>query len=338
MPMYALARSILFRLEPENAHNLALAGLRTAGRLLPGPEAPPTVGRRTVMGLEFPNPVGLAAGMDKDGTCIDGFARLGFGFIEVGTVTPRPQRGNARPRMFRLPRAEAVINRMGFNNAGAEALARAVANRRYRGILGVNIGKNAETPLERAGEDYAAAMQTVYGVADYLAVNISSPNTKGLRKLQESGTLSELIAGLIAQRDRLAETSGRRVPLAVKVAPDLDEDAIRGVARVLLETGVDGLIAANTTLSRWGVAGMPHAAEPGGLSGAPVRARSTDVIRAFAEALNGRIPIIGVGGIFSTADAKEKLMAGASLVQVYTGLVYRGPGLVKQILLGLETR
>jgi dihydroorotate dehydrogenase len=287
------------------------------------------------MGLEFPNPVGLAAGLDKNGSHIDALAALGFGFLEIGTVTPRPQPGNPRPRMFRLPQARAIINRMGFNNLGVEKLLENVARARFRGILGINIGKNFDTPIERAAEDYLLCMRRVFPAASYITVNISSPNTQNLRQLQQADELDRLLEALVAERRKLAGQHGRTVPLAVKIAPDLTEDQVAQAAALLLKHGVDGVIATNTTLSREGVAGLPHADEAGGLSGAPVRARSTAVVRQLASALGGRVPIIGVGGIFSAADAREKLSAGASLVQLYSGLVYEGPGLVARVAAGL---
>jgi dihydroorotate dehydrogenase len=287
------------------------------------------------MGLEFPNPVGLAAGLDKDGEFIDALAAFGFGFLEVGTVTPRPQPGSPRPRMFRIVEREAIINRMGFNSAGVARLVENVRRARYDGILGVNIGKNFDTPIERAAEDYVACLEQVYALASYVTVNISSPNTRDLRQLQQADELGALLAALTRTRDRLARSHQRRVPLAVKVAPDLDDEEIAAIARALVDHGIDAVIATNTTVSRKGVEGLPHAAEAGGLSGAPLRPLATTAIRRLGAALKGGIPIIGVGGILSTEDAGEKLDAGASLVQVYTGLVYRGPALVQHIVDGL---
>jgi dihydroorotate dehydrogenase len=332
--LYELARPLLFRIDPETAHGLALPSFRFVHRLglagLPGRTI--AGGRVRAMGLEFPNPVGLAAGLDKDGEFVDALAAFGFGFLEVGTVTPRPQPGNPRPRMFRIPAREAIINRMGFNSAG---VARVVANlrrARYDGILGVNVGKNFDTPLERAAEDYIACLEQVYPLASYVTVNISSPNTTGLRQLQQADELGALLGALAKARERLARAHGRRVPLAVKVAPDLDDEEIAGIARALVDHGVDAAIATNTTVSRAGVEGLPHAAEAGGLSGAPLRPLATAAIRKLGAALKGRIPIIGVGGIMTAADAREKVAAGASLLQVYTGLVYRGPALVRHIV------
>jgi dihydroorotate dehydrogenase len=335
--LYELARPLLFHIDPETAHALALPSFRLAHRLglarLPGG---PLAGRRVrALGLEFPNPVGLAAGLDKDGEFIDALAAFGFGFLEVGTVTPRPQPGNPRPRMFRIVEREAIINRMGFNSAGVVRLVENVRRARYRGILGVNIGKNFDTPLARAADDYVACLEQVYPLASYVTVNISSPNTKGLRELQQADELGTLLAALTRARDRLGRTHGRRVPLAVKIAPDLDDEALAAIARALLAHGIDAAIATNTTVSRSGVEGLPHAAEAGGLSGAPLRPLATTVVRKLGAALKGAIPIIGVGGIASAADAAEKLDAGARLVQLYTGLVYRGPALVREVVDGL---
>jgi dihydroorotate dehydrogenase len=341
--LYELARPLLFHLDPETAHALTLPSFRLLRRLgLPGLPGRPLPGRRVkAMGLEFPNPVGLAAGLDKDGAYIDALAAFGFGFLEVGTVTPRPQPGNPKPRLFRLLEREAIINRMGFNNVGVERFVENVRGARYDGILGINIGKNFDTPIERAAEDYLACLEKVYPHASYVAVNISSPNTKDLRQLQQAEELGGLLAKLAQRRERLARDTRRRVPLAVKIAPDLDDEQIAAVARLVEAHGIDAVIATNTTVSREGVKGLAHANEAGGLSGAPLRAPSTAVVRKIAAALQGRVPVIGVGGILSAADAREKIEAGASLVQVYTGLVYRGPGLVGEIVRGLavpETR
>jgi dihydroorotate dehydrogenase len=330
--LYALARPFLFALDPERAHalTLGLAALVPAAR----PAGTPV----RAMGLEFPNAVGLAAGLDKDAAHVDALARLGFGFLEVGTVTPRPQAGNPRPRLFRLPRAEALVNRMGFNSAGLDALAANLARTRWRGVLGVNIGKNAATPLERAAEDYEACLERVYARASYVTLNVSSPNTKNLRDLQEFRALDALLARLAAARLRLAERHGRRVPLALKVAPDLEAGQVQGIADAVRRHGIDAVIATNTSISREGVEGLPHADEAGGLSGAPIRARSTATLAAFAAALKGETDLIGVGGILSGADAREKLEAGASLVQLYTGLVYRGPDLVAECILACRRK
>jgi dihydroorotate dehydrogenase len=335
--LYELARPLLFHIDPETAHALALPSFRLAQRLgLAGLPGRAIAGPRVrAMGLDFPNPVGLAAGLDKDGEFIDALAAFGFGFLEVGTVTPRPQPGNPRPRMFRIVEREAIINRMGFNSSGVARLAENVRRARYDGILGVNIGKNFDTPVERAAEDYVACLEQVYPLASYVTVNVSSPNTKGLRQLQRADELGALLAALAGARDRLARTHGRRVPLALKIAPDLDDEEIAAIARALLDHGIDAAIATNTTVSRNGVEGLAHADEAGGLSGAPLRPLATAAVRKLGAALEGRIPIIGVGGIMSAEDAREKLDAGASLVQVYTGLVYRGPALVRRIVAGL---
>ena len=326
MSAYALARPLLFSLEPEKAHRLTL---KLADWGLAGWRRTP-LRPVTAMGLEFPNPVGLAAGLDKDAAHIDGLARLGFGFIEVGTVTPRAQPGNPPPRIFRIAEKKALINRFGFNNGGVDAFLDNVARTRWRGILGINIGKNAATPPERAADDYAYGLERVYGSASYVTVNISSPNTKGLRDLQQERQLDELLERLSLVRERLARSYRRRVPLALKVAPDLDAGEIAAIAAAVLRHGIDGLIATNTTLSREGVAGSAHAAEAGGLSGAPILERSTRVLAAFRDALGGKVALIGAGGILSGDDARGKFNAGAALVQLYTGLVYRWPALVRE--------
>jgi dihydroorotate dehydrogenase len=326
--LYSLARSALFRLDPEVAHDFTLKSLCALGpgAALLGAGADRHEARK-VMGLDFPNPVGLAAGLDKNGEYIDGLAALGFGFIEIGTVTPRPQPGNPKPRMFRLVEHEAIINRLGFNNVGVEQLVRNVERASFRGILGINIGKNFDTPLERAADDYVAALDAVYECASYVTVNISSPNTKNLRDLQSPERLDELLGAIMRRRDALAQRSLKK-PLALKVAPDLDDEQIEALAAISVKHNVDALIATNTTLDRDGVTGHPHGAEAGGLSGRPVFAKSTATLRKLAAALGGRVPLIGVGGIHSGADAKAKMDAGASLVQVYTGFIYRGPALI----------
>ncbi|MEX2607725.1 MAG: quinone-dependent dihydroorotate dehydrogenase [Kiritimatiellia bacterium] len=335
--LYSLFKSLAFRMDPERVHEKTLFWLqKTAGEgkrhFMAGgvPEKPVEV-----MGLRFANPVGLAAGMDKNGVCVDGFGSLGFGFLELGTVTPRPQPGNPKPRLFRLPEAEGIINRMGFNNQGVNTLLENLSTARYRGIVGINIGKNFDTPIERAEADYVLGLRAVYARADYVAVNISSPNTSNLRELQKGDAFTGLLRSLANTRRDLQKETGRYTPLAVKIAPDLDEAGLDFIAEALVESGMDAVIATNTTLDRSRVKGMTHAEEAGGLSGAPVRERSTEVVRGLAARLHGRLPIIGVGGIFSAADAKEKLDAGASLVQVYSGLIYRGPGLVGDIVRGL---
>jgi dihydroorotate dehydrogenase len=327
--MYPLLRPLLFALDPETAHQLTLAGLDAAARLgllnlLPRPAANPV----RVMGLDFPNRVGLAAGLDKNGAHIDALSRLGFGFIEVGTVTPRAQPGNPRPRLFRIVEREAIINRMGFNNAGVDALVENVKRPQRNCVLGINIGKNKDTPNERAVDDYLACLDKVYAHADYVAVNISSPNTQGLRELQKDEALDALLSALKHRQMALAQRHGRYVPLALKIAPDLDDAQIAAIAALLMIHRIDAVIATNTTLARDAVRGLPHAEETGGLSGAPLREASTRVIHALAGHLQGALPIVGVGGILTGADAHEKIAAGASLVQIYTGLVYRGPALV----------
>ena len=331
---YALIRPALFALGPETAHALTLGSLKALQQigLVRPPPASAAACARKVMGIAFPNPVGLAAGLDKNGEYIDALATLGFGFIEVGTVTPRPQRGNPRPRLFRLPQAEALINRMGFNNHGVDRLIENVHRSQWRGVLGINIGKNFDTPLEHAANDYLECLRKVYALASYVTVNISSPNTKGLRDLQGAAPLDALLATLAQEREALARRYARRVPLALKIAPDLDTGQIEAVAERLREYGIDAVIATNTTTARDGVAALPRAHETGGLSGAPITDKATDVIERLARALGGEIPVIGVGGIMSGADARAKIDAGASLVQLYTGLIYRGPELVTECL------
>lgn len=333
--LYTLARPLLFALPPETAHNLTLPALRRAAeRGMTGMFRKPAPDPRTVMGITFPNPVGLAAGLDKDGAYIDGLAALGFGSIEIGTVTPRAQAGNPKPRMFRLPAAKGIINRMGFNNGGVDAfVANVQASRFYQekqGVLGLNIGKNADTPIERAAEDYLHCLRKVYPYASYVTVNISSPNTKNLRQLQGASELDDLLSQLKLEQTRLADASGRYVPLALKIAPDIDADQIQNIAGALLRHKIDGVIATNTTLSRNHVAGMRHGKETGGLSGAPVFDLSNIVVREMKKVLGDAVPIIGVGGILSGDDAKEKMAAGAQLVQLYSGLIYRGPALVRE--------
>lgn len=331
--LYRYARPFLFQLDAERAHRCAMRALELAHRLgadraIAGPIA---VSPRNVMGLEFRNAVGLAAGLDKNGEHIDALAALGFGFLEIGTVTPRPQPGNPKPRMFRLAEARAIVNRMGFNNDGVDRLLENVKRARYRGILGINIGKNFDTPIERAADDYLHCMRKVYDTASYIAVNISSPNTSNLRQLQQASQLDALLAALTEESSSLARQHGKAVPLAVKIAPDLNDDEVGEMSALFLKHGVDAVIATNTTLSRAGVEGVRNAAETGGLSGAPLRARANEMVRLLARSLGGRIPIIGVGGIFSAEDARERLDAGASLVQVYSGLIYEGPELVGRI-------
>lgn len=329
--MYNLARDLLFRLSPETSHELAIDLIGAGGRLglntLLGRQPALPV---TVMGLTFANPVGLAAGLDKNGDAIDGFAQLGFGFVEIGTVTPRPQPGNPKPRLFRLPQAQAIINRMGFNNHGVDHLVERVRAARYRGVLGINIGKNVDTPVERAVDDYLACLDKVYDLAGYVTVNVSSPNTPGLRNLQFGDSLKRLLEALGERQRHLAQRYGRHVPLAIKIAPDMSDEETVEVARALLECGMDGVIATNTTLGREGVEGLLHGDEAGGLSGAPVRAKSTHTVRVLAGELGGRLPIIAAGGITEGAHAAEKIAAGASLVQVYSGFIYRGPALIRE--------
>lgn len=330
--LYPLLRPLLFCADAERVHEATLAQLQLAHRLgltaLCRDQLPPDPVR--AMGIDFPNPVGLAAGLDKNASCIDAFGTMGFGFVEAGTVTPQPQDGNPRPRLFRLAGAEALINRMGFNNHGLDAFVARVRASRTRCVLGLNIGKNAATPLERAVDDYRAGLRAVYPLAGYVTVNISSPNTRDLRRLQHDEALAGLLAALREERERLADTHQRRVPLVVKIAPDLDDASLLRLADRLVAHGVDGIIATNTTLARDGVAGMEHAAEAGGLSGRPLREPSTRLLARLAAHLQGALTLIGVGGILEGADAVEKIKAGAQLVQIYTGLIYRGPALVRE--------
>ncbi len=329
--LYDLARALMFRLDAETSHELALGSMNLAASLGlhklmgAGTQSLPT----KVMGIRFPNPVGLAAGLDKNGTAVDGLAAMGFGFVEVGTVTPRPQPGNPKPRLFRIPEHQAIINRMGFNNAGVDQLLKNLERSSYQGVLGINIGKNKDTPNEQAHLDYLLCLRKVYSRASYITVNVSSPNTPGLRTLQFGESLNILLDALKTEQARLASIHGRYVPIAVKIAPDMDNDELGLVAASLKTYEMDGVIATNTTLSREGVEDSPLAQEAGGLSGAPVRNRSTATIRALAEHLDGALPIIGVGGITEGFDAAEKIEAGASLVQIYTGFIYRGPALVR---------
>jgi dihydroorotate dehydrogenase len=333
MNCYSLIKPLLFQLDAEFTHDLTLKALKFAektGVLNCYPKAP-ICAPREVMGLTFPNAIGLAAGLDKNGAVIDGFSKLGFGFIEVGTVTPRPQPGNPRPRLFRVPEAQGIINRFGFNNLGVDNLIENVKAAKYRGILGINIGKNFDTPNERAVDDYLLCMQSVYAHASYITVNISSPNTKNLRDLQAAEALSALLAALKLEQKKLADKHGKYVPITLKIAPDLTQEQVIEIADLLMQHKIDGVIATNTTLAREAVKGMKHAEETGGLSGAPVRNQSTLVIQQLSNQLQGALPIIGVGGILSGADAQEKIMAGASLVQVYSGLIYKGPKLVHDV-------
>jgi dihydroorotate dehydrogenase len=332
---YSLLRPWLFCLDPEQAHNLTLSNLDRAQRwgLLEKLVTKPIADPQTLCGITFANPVGLAAGLDKDGKHIDALAALGFGFLEIGTVTPRPQPGNPKPRMFRLPQAQAIINRMGFNNDGVDACVARVRRSRFwqdGGVLGLNIGKNASTPIEEAASDYVLAMEAVYEIATYITVNISSPNTQNLRALQGEEMLRTLLSSLDDARNRLSDRFGVRKPLFLKIAPDLDQGDINLIADLLMEFGIDAVIATNTTIARDAVQGMEHGQETGGLSGAPVRVASNIVIKALKARLGNHLPIIGVGGILSGADAREKILAGASLVQIYSGLIYRGPDLVNE--------
>ncbi|PKO40835.1 MAG: dihydroorotate dehydrogenase (quinone) [Betaproteobacteria bacterium HGW-Betaproteobacteria-3] len=338
---YALARPFLFGLDAETAHELTLNGLaRVQGTPLQWAYCSGMVDDPvTLAGLRFPNRVGLAAGLDKNARCIDAFGAMGFGFVEVGTVTPLAQPGNPKPRMFRLPQAQALINRLGFNNDGLDAFIANVQKSSFRAqgrILGLNIGKNASTPMERATDDYLLGLSGVYPHADYVTVNISSPNTRNLRALQSDEALDGLLGAIAARREALAQQTGRRVPLFVKIAPDLDDAQIAAIASALQRHGMDGVVATNTTVAREAVQGLPHAEEAGGLSGAPVLAASNRVIRTLRKALGPGFPIIGVGGVLSGADAVSKIEAGADVVQIYTGLIYRGPALVRQAALAIR--
>ncbi len=334
MNLYPLLRPLLFSLNPETAHEATLKLLKLAHQsglqklLYPAVQDKPV----TVMGLTFKNPVGLAAGLDKNGDYIDALADLGFGFIEIGTVTPRPQPGNPKPRLFRLPEHQALINRMGFNNLGIGHLLAQVKQSQYDGILGINIGKNFDTPIDRAVDDYLLGLRKAYPAASYITINISSPNTQNLRQLQQGDEIKKLIGALKEEQLKLQQEHGRYVPLVLKIAPDLSTEEISHIAKLLLDFSVDGVIATNTTIARDILGGHPLAQETGGLSGAPVKAQATAVVSNLAAELNGRCPIIAAGGIASTADAQEKLAAGASLVQVYTGLIYQGPELVAAIV------
>lgn len=340
--LYPLARRLLFALDAETAHHVTLsmmkgadsmgilAGLTGLGHAANPVESDPI----EVMGLKFPNRVGLAAGLDKTGSAVSAFGSIGFGHVEIGTVTPRPQPGNPKPRLFRLKEHEAIINRMGFNNPGVDGLLENVSKskKKFSGILGINIGKNFDTPNENALDDYLKCFEGVYGAADYVTANLSSPNTKGLRDLQTEGFCRELVIRLQELRDRLSpENGGKQVPIVIKIAPDLAEDAVKALASVFSETKIDGVITTNTTIERKAVAGHPSADEAGGLSGAPLTQHSTEILSLLREEMDDSIPIIGSGGVMSAADAQEKFDAGAALVQVYTGLVYRGPALVQEI-------
>ena len=324
--LYALARPLLFALDPEAAHNAALKLAGLASTFAARPPACPV----RAMGLDFPNPVGLAAGMDKHAEHVDALAALGFGFLELGGVTPRPQPGNPKPRLFRIPAAQAIINRYGLNSVGIEEFVANLSRFSRKCVIGVNIGKNKDTPNEKAGDDYALCLEKLYPLVDYVTLNVSSPNTVGLRDLQGLEFLSGLIRQIKSKQKQLQDSHGRNVAIALKIAPDLDHAAIRDIAEAAKRERIDGIVATNTTVDHRGVAGYPHAEEQGGLSGAPLRERSTDVLRILSKELKNEIPLIGVGGIMSGADAVEKLDAGASLVQIYSGLIYRGPGLVNE--------
>ncbi|MCG7656845.1 quinone-dependent dihydroorotate dehydrogenase [Wielerella bovis] len=328
-----LIRPLLFKLEPEQAHHLTIQLLHTVGGMMPrvNPHSKPT----SLMGLHLPNPVGLAAGLDKNGEAIDGLAALGFGFIEVGTVTPRPQEGNPQPRLFRSPEHQAIVNRMGFNNHGIDALIANVQRSKYTGVLGINIGKNAITPIENAVDDYLICLEKAYAYASYIVVNISSPNTKNLRDLQGGDELSKLLGSLKDKQAHLRAAHGRYVPLAVKIAPDLDETQIADIAHIVLQTEMDGVIATNTTIDKTALGASPLAQEAGGLSGAPVREASNRVLAQLVRELDGKVPVIGLGGILSGHDAREKIQLGAAAVQIYSGMIYRGAGLVTECIKSL---
>ena len=329
--MYSLLRKLLFTLDPEISHDLSLDCLGAAERLKLLSLYNPNIASTPVelLGLRFPNAVGLAAGLDKNGDYFNALGQFGFGFVEIGTVTPKPQPGNPKPRMFRLADEEAIINRMGFNNKGVDYLVERVKRRRFDGILGINIGKNKNTPEEHALQDYAIAMEKVYGYADYITINISSPNTPGLRNLQFGESLNVLLDGLVNKQQTLADKYQRRVPILVKIAPDMNEDDIKGVCHTFIKQGIDGVIATNTTLDKSAVSASPYSNEAGGLSGAPLTDQSTEVIRQLRAELGADMPIIGVGGIMKGSDAADKIAAGANLVQIYSGFIYQGPGLIE---------
>jgi dihydroorotate dehydrogenase len=335
--LYRIARTGFFQLDAEKAHDLAIENFKRLNGTPLDIFYRQHLPNRPVecMGITFKNPVGLAAGLDKNGECIEAFGAMGFGFIEVGTVTPRPQPGNDKPRLFRLVQAEGIINRMGFNNLGVDHLVENVKKAKYDGVIGINIGKNKDTPIENGADDYLICMEKVYQHAGYIAVNISSPNTPGLRSLQYGDALDELLAVLKEKQSELAKVHDKYVPLALKIAPDLSDEEIKQICASLLKNKIDGVIATNTTLDRSLVSGMKYANEAGGLSGRPVQLRSTEVIKALYKELGDQIPIIGVGGIDSYVSAKEKLFAGAKLVQVYSGFIYKGPRLVRDIVKNL---
>ena len=328
--LYSLARPLLFSLEPETAHRISLGLAELSARLRIRARLPASPVR--AMGLEFPNPVGAAAGLDKHAEHVDGLAALGFGFVELGGVTPRPQPGNPRPRLFRLPQARAIINRYGLNSVGVEAFAENLRRARSRAVIGVNIGKNRDTPNEHAVDDYERCLEALYPHVHYLSINVSSPNTLGMRELQSAAYLSSILGRLIRRRAALRERHGRHVALVLKISPDGDDAALQAIADVVRRERLDGVIATNTTVSREGVAGLPGGGEEGGLSGAPLFRRSTEVLRRLAGLLKGEVTLIGGGGILSGEDAAEKFAAGAALVQLYSGLVFRGPGLIGECI------
>ncbi|WP_088328489.1 quinone-dependent dihydroorotate dehydrogenase [Lacimicrobium sp. SS2-24] len=335
--MYAFFRDLLFSLDAERSHDLSMGFLKhsqhTLFKGIYSQKLPPKPVQ--LLGMNFPNPVGLAAGLDKNGECIDAFAAMGFGFIEIGTVTPRPQPGNDKPRLFRLPQSQAIINRMGFNNKGVDYLVEQVKQAEYQGVLGINIGKNKTTPEENALDDYVACLHKVYAHASYITINISSPNTPGLRNLQYGEALDSLLRGLKLQQQQLAQRHGKYVPILVKIAPDLSDEELEDIARSLMQSGMDGVIATNTTLSREKVQGQEHAEESGGLSGEPLTDQSQAIVIKLKSALQGSMPIIGVGGIHSAETAKARLEAGSDLIQIYSSLIYQGPKLIAKILKGL---
>jgi len=335
MDLYPVLKPLLFQLDPETAHSVTLKLLKAATasglqKLFTDTRIPPKP--VNIMGLSFKNPLGLAAGMDKNGDYIDALAALGFGFIEIGTVTPRPQAGNPRPRLFRIPAQQAIINRMGFNNSGIEHLLTQVRKSHYPGVLGINIGKNFDTPMSNAIEDYLIGLRKAYASASYITINISSPNTKNLRQLQQGDAIKRLLSALKEQQQKLQAAQQKYVPLVIKIAPDLMPEEVQRIAKLLLTFEIDGVIATNTTLDRKKLAGHPLASEAGGLSGAPLKQQSTLIVQALAAELKGKLPIIAAGGILSAADAREKMAAGASLVQIYSGLIFKGPQLVSAIL------
>ncbi|MCO6427746.1 quinone-dependent dihydroorotate dehydrogenase [Nitrosomonas communis] len=335
--LYDLLRPLLFAFDPETAHTISLSTLQQLQNLglLSGHSY--ACKPRKIMGLNFPNPVGLAAGLDKNGAYIDALAKLGFGFIEVGTVTPRPQPGNPRPRLFRLTQAQAIINRMGFNNHGVDHLIENIKRSNFQGILGINIGKNFDTPVDQAGEDYLICLRKTYRYASYVTINISSPNTRNLRQLQNTTELDRLLHLLKTEQIKLSNQYGKYTPLVIKIAPDLDSSQLEAIARLLMKHQIDGVIATNTTISRQNLEHLPFVDEAGGLSGAPLKSLSTEVIRKLHTLLQETIPIIGVGGIMSAEDATEKTAAGANLIQIYTGLIYHGPDLIRQSVAAICT-